>query len=162
MPARTGYSRTQIALHWIVFGLIAQQFLFRDAMSEAWDSLADDPASAFDPLVLAHVAGGAAVLVLVLWRLAIRVRHGAPAPVEGTKVQAFVAKLTHGGLYALLILMPLSGAVAWFGSVDAAAQGHNVMKVILLALVAIHLVGVLHHHFVLRDGTLARMRRAGG
>jgi cytochrome b561 len=66
------------------------------------------------------------------------------------------------GLYALLILMPLSGAVAWFGSVDAAAQGHNVMKVILLALVAIHLVGVLHHHFLLRDGTLARMRRAGG
>jgi len=39
-PPGTGYSRTQIALHWIVFGLIAQQFLFRDAMSEAWDRLA--------------------------------------------------------------------------------------------------------------------------
>jgi len=33
---------------------------------------------------------------------------------------------------------------------------------VLLALVALHVVGALYHQFVLRDGTLARMRRAQG
>lgn len=77
-------------------------------------------------------------------------------------MQGMLAKLTHVGLYALMILMPLSGAVAWFGGVETAAQGHNVLRIVLLALVALHVVGALYHQFVLRDGTLARMRRAQG
>ncbi len=36
------------------------------------------------------------------------------------------------------------------------------MKLLLLALVALHVVGALYHQFVLRDETLARMRRAEG
>ncbi|THD70591.1 cytochrome b, partial [Thalassobius vesicularis] len=31
-----------------------------------------------------------------------------------------------------------------------------------LALVALHVAGAFYHHFVLRDGTLARMRQAKG
>ena len=81
---------------------------------------------------------------------------------RASKVQGILAKLTHVGLYALMILMPLSGSVAWFGGVEAAAQGHDVMKVILLALVALHVMGALYHQFILRDDTLARMRRAQG
>lgn len=162
MPATnapTGYSRLQIALHWLVFALIAQQYLFKDAMSAAWDRITDRLETGFDPLVLAHVAGGALVLIFALWRLTLRARRVPPA-IEASKVQGILAKLTHVGLYALMILMPLSGSVAWFGGVEAAAQGHNVLKIVLLALVALHVVGALYHHFVLHDGTLARMRRA--
>ncbi len=165
MPATTaptGYSRLQIALHWLVFALIAQQYLFKDAMSAAWDRITDGLEAGFDPLVMAHVAAGALVLLLALWRLTLRARRGAPPAIEASKVQGILAKLTHVGLYVLMILMPVSGAVAWFGGVSAAAQGHNVMKFILLALVALHVVGALYHQFVLRDGTLARMRRAQG
>ena len=36
------------------------------------------------------------------------------------------------------------------------------MKIVLLALIALHVVGALYHQFVLSDGTLARMRRAQG
>ena len=82
--------------------------------------------------------------------------------IEASKVQGILAKLTHVGLYAVMILMPVSGYVAWFGGVEAAAKGHNVLKIVLLALVALHVVGALYHQFVLRDGTLARMRRAQG
>ena len=60
MPATTaptGYSRLQIALHWLVFALIAQQYLFKDAMSTAWDRVTDGLEAGFNPLVLAHVAG---------------------------------------------------------------------------------------------------------
>ncbi|MBY4891949.1 cytochrome b/b6 domain-containing protein [Rhodobacteraceae bacterium N5(2021)] len=161
-PAVTGYSRLQIILHWLVFPLIAQQYIFKDAMSAAWDRLAEGLGATFDPLVLAHVAGGALILIFALWRLMLRARRGVPPAIEATKVQGIVAKLTHVGLYALMILMPVSGAVAWIGGVEAAAQGHNVMKIILLALLALHIVGALYHQVVLRDGTLARMRRAQG
>lgn len=164
MPATnapTGYSRLQIALHWLVFALIAQQYLFKDAMSAAWNRITDGlEAAGFEPLVLAHVAGGALVMIFALWRLTLRARRGVPRAIEASKVQGILAKLTHVGLYALMILMPLSGSVAWFGGVEAAAQGHNVLKIVLLALVALHVVGALYHQFVLRDGTLARMRRA--
>lgn len=163
MPARTapaGYSRLQIALHWLVFALIAQQYIFKDAMSAAWDRVTDGQNAGFDPLVLAHVAGGALILIFALWRLTLRARRGVPPQVEAGTFQGIVAKLTHAGLYALMILMPVSGSVAWFGGVEAAARGHNVMKIILLALVALHVVGALYHKFSLHDGTLARMRRS--
>ena len=158
----TGYSRLQIALHWLVFALIAQQYLFKDAMSAAWDRVTDGLKAGFDPLVLPHVAGGALVLIFALWRLALRARRGVPPAIEASKVQGILAKLTHVGLYWLMILMPVSGAVAWFGGVEAAAAGHNVLKIALLVLVALHVVGALYHQFVLRDGTLARMRRTQG
>ena len=112
--------------------------------------------------MLAHVAGGALVMIFALWRLTLRARRGVPPAIEASKVQGILAKLTHAGLYALMILMPLSGSVAWFGGVEAAAQGHNVLKIVLLALVALHVIGALYHQFILRDGTLARMRRAQG
>ena len=162
MPAPTGYSRSQIVLHWSVLGLIALQFLFHDAISEAWERLEDGAELVFNPLVAAHLAGGAMVLVFALWRLGLRVRRGVPAPIESSLVQVVVARLTHVGLYAMMILMPLSGAVAWFGGVDAAAEGHEVLKVVLLALIALHVLEAVYHHFVLRDGTLTRMARAAG
>ena len=52
--------------------------------------------------------------------------------------------------------------MAWFGGVDLAAQGHNVLKIVLLALVALHVLGALYHQFVLKDGLINRMRRAEG
>lgn len=59
-----------------------------------------------------------------------------------------------------MILMPVSGSVARFGG-EAAAQGHDILKVAPLALIALHVAGALWHRFVLKDGLLARMRRAG-
>lgn len=69
MPAQTaptGYSRLQIALHWLAFLLIAQQYLFKDAISAAWDRIGEGLEAGFDPLVLAHVASGALVMTLAL------------------------------------------------------------------------------------------------
>ena len=163
MPATdapTRYSRLQIVLHWLVFALIAQQYIFKDAISTAWGRVTDGLEAGFDPLVLAHVAGGALVLIFALWRLMLRARRGVLPAQEANRLQGVLAKITHVGLYALMILMPVSGSVAWFGGLQAAAQGHNVMKVILLALVALHIAGTLYHQFVLRDNILARMRRA--
>ena len=160
MSTPSGYSRVQIMLHWIVALLIAQQFLFKDAISNAWDAARAGTETSFDPLVAAHIVGGALVMVFALWRLTIKARRGAPAAVGDSAVQRALARVTHAGFYLLMILMPASGAAAWFGGVEAAASVHSLLKVVLLALVALHVVGALYHHFVLKDGLLHRMRRA--
>ena len=162
MTTPKGYTRLQIALHWIAALLIVQQYLFKDAISAAWEATMKGLEIAFNPLVLAHVAGGALVMLFALWRLSIKARRGTPAVAGDSAVQTALAKVVHVGLYALMVLMPLSGAVAWFGGVEAAAQGHNVLKIVLLALVALHVVGAVYHQFVLKDGLINRMRRAEG
>jgi cytochrome b561 len=162
MPVPNGYSRGQIALHWIAALLVARQYLFKDGIEAAWSAFQKGAATGFDPLVLAHVAGGGLVLVLALWRLSIRARRGAPGVAGGSRGQRMLAQATHAGLYGLMLLLPLSGAVAWFGGVAAAADAHGVLKTLLLALVALHVLGALYHHFVLKDGVLNRMRRAEG
>jgi cytochrome b561 len=162
MTIPKGYTRLQIALHWIAALLIVQQYLFKDAISAAWEAATKGLESAFNPLVLAHVAGGGLVLLFALWRLSIKARRGTPTMVGDSAVQRALAKLVHVGLYALMILMPVSGSVAWFGGVEVAAQGHNILKIALLAFVALHVVGALYHQFVLKDRLIDRMRRAEG
>lgn len=162
MPTPKGYTRLQISLHWIAALLVVQQYLFKDAIGAAWDAMAKGLETAFDPLVPFHVAGGALVLLFALWRLSIMARRGAPTMVGDSAAQRALARVTHLGLYALMILMPISGSLAWFGGVELAAQGHNLLKLALLALVALHVAGALYHHFVLKDGLINRMRRAEG
>ena len=161
MSAPKGYSRAQIALHWIVAALIVPQFVLHDGIAEAWDKLEDGIAAGFDPLVAGHVVGGIAILALVIWRLSLRARRGAPPPPEAEHpALKLVAKATHGGLYLLLVLMPVSGLAAWFGGVEAAAEAHETMKVALLALVLLHVAGALYQQFVLKTNLMERMKRA--
>lgn len=159
-PAPAGYTPLQIALHWIAAALILLQYVLHDAISGAWEARGKGVATAFDPLVMAHVVGGALIMIVALWRLTIRARRGAPATAGDSAAQRLLAGLTHVGLYGLMILMALSGSMAWFGGVGAAAGMHNLLKVALLAVVALHVVGALYHHFVLRDGLMRRITRA--
>ena len=158
--APSGFSAGQIRLHWIVFILIALQYVLHEGIAEAWDIVEEGGAVAFSPLVASHVAGGILVLLLVVWRLALRAKRGAPAaPEEEPAILKFAAATTHLGLYALMILMPLSGMAAWFGGVEAAAEAHEVMRIILLALIVLHIGGALYHQFVLKTDVLSRMRK---
>lgn len=162
MPKATGYSATQIALHWIVFILIAAQFIGHEPIAEAWDVVKEGGTSAFDPLVMAHVLGGLAVLAFAVWRLALRTRRGAPPPPETAPALSRVTSHAgHWSLYALMIAMPVSGAMAWFGGAEGAAEAHEVMKPLLLILVAVHVAAALWHQLWLKDGLMARMKRPG-
>ncbi|WP_298679918.1 cytochrome b/b6 domain-containing protein [uncultured Lentibacter sp.] len=155
------YTRSQILLHWVVFVLIAAQFIGHEPIKQAFDMWMKGGEIAFSPLVAGHVVGGVLVLVLALWRLGLRRKHGVPPLPEGQdKVSRLLAPLTHGMLYALMILMPVSGAVAWFGSHEGAATAHGLMRFALLGFLALHVIGALYHQFVLKDGLMARMKRA--
>ena len=160
--APTGFSAGQIRLHWIVVVLIALQYVLHDSISEAWRAVRRGEEVAFDPMVASHVFGGILVLLLVIWRLAIRARRGAPPPPENEPaILKLAAAGTHLGLYALMVLMPVSGMAAWFGRVDIAGEAHEAMRIVLLALIALHVAGAFYHHFVLKTDVLVRMRKPG-
>lgn len=155
-----GYSRIQIALHWIVALLIAVQFILHEPMSEAWDAIRRGVEAGFNPVVALHVFGGLAVLAFSVWRIALRRTRGfPPAPEAEPALLRLAAHLGHMALYALMILMPVSGAVAWFGGSEGAAEAHEVMKPLLLALIAVHVLAALWHQFWLKDGLMLRMKR---
>ena len=159
MPNPTGYSRLQIRLHWIITILIVAQFVFKDSIAEAWDMFTKTGTTEFSPMVAAHVFGGIAILLLVLWRLAVRFKRGAPLPPESEHpLLKMAAHISHWLLYALMILMPVSGALAWFVGIEQAATNHFYMKFALLGLVALHVVAALFHQFVLKTNLIQRMK----
>ncbi|MEZ5911550.1 MAG: cytochrome b/b6 domain-containing protein [Paracoccaceae bacterium] len=160
MALSAGYTRTQIALHWASLAIIAWQFLGEDAMSDAWRAVRRGTDPGFSPLVAAHVFGGFLVLAFVLWRLMLRARRGKVAPPPGgNPVLERLAGAVHAGLYLLMAALPLSGAAAWFGGVELAAEAHEVLTSLLLTLIGLHVVGALYHQFWLKDGLIDRMKR---
>lgn len=160
--AAAGYSQTQITLHWLVVILVIFQFVAHDGMEHVWDAYERGRASDSGdvPLAYAHVAAGAAILALALWRLWLRLTVGVPGlPASHPAVISLAARATHWALYALLVLTPLSGSAAWFLGIGEAGDAHKVLKTLLLFVVVLHVAGALFEHFVLRSDVLRRMLR---
>lgn len=153
-----GYTLTQIILHWVVFLLVALQFILHDAISEAFRAFMRTGAFEANALVFQHVAGGILILAFVIWRMAIKARRGAPGlPENEPKALKLIANLTHLGLYGLLILTAASGMAAWFGEVKAAAEAHEVLKSLVMILVALHVIGALAQQFYFKSDVMKRM-----
>jgi cytochrome b561 len=160
--APQGYSATQIALHWAVAALVAAQYIFNDAISGAWDSIRAGETFAFDPLIVAHVIGGGLILAFVAWRMILRLLRGVPAaPANEPAPLKTLSHVAHWAFYAVLAALAVTGALAWFGDVSQAAQAHNVLKVVLLALVALHVLAIPFHRIVLKNNVMRRMIRPG-
>lgn len=160
MPQPKGYTRLQIVLHWLIFVLLIGMFLNEDAISEAFRSVMRSGSFTPNVLVAAHIFGGIAVLVLVVLRLAIKLKRGAPAlPENEPPLLKLVAHGTHLGLYALMLLVPVAGLVAWFGQQGWAGEVHEVLKTLLMLLALLHVAGALYQQFVLKTNILNRMRQ---
>ncbi len=119
-------------------------------------------------------------IFLVTWiRLAWRWYCPVPAPVPMPAWQRRAAALSHALLYALLIVIPVSGwlyssatgvQVVYLGLVplpdlvpkDKALAGvlkawHVTLNLTMVTLVGLHVAAALKHHFFDRDEVLARM-----
>ena len=159
---RKGYSLAQIALHWLIAVLIVCQFVFHESIVDAWRASrrGGDAAAPLTFAAQAHVRGGLAVLAFALWRLWLRQTCGVPAaPAEEAAPLRLAAHVTHVTLYALMILMPVTGAAAWFGGIGAASEIHEILRVPLFFLVLIHLLGALFQKFWLKSNVLTRIVR---
>jgi cytochrome b561 len=91
-------------------------------------------------------------------RLYMRWRNGVPAPEKSIPaLLKWVAHLTHFTLYTLLIVMPLTGALAWFWKMETSALLHESLRFLLVIVLAGHAFGALFEHLVMRNDTLRRM-----
>ncbi|MGN6464058.1 MAG: cytochrome b [Rhizobiaceae bacterium] len=176
---KQGYGWVAVVLHWTIAILIVGQWVLGKVMKH----LVDQRLS-FD-LVQWHKSFGLLILSLVVFRLLWRLvnpRPELPADMGGLELQA--ARWTHRALYALMVLLPLSGwaivsttmleipTFAFYLFVvpdlplrrsDAAetlwTSVHEALGWVLLALVALHVAAAARHHFLLRDDVLRRMLR---
>jgi cytochrome b561 len=156
-----GYSRAQIGLHWVVAALIVFQVVFGEEMGQAWRAVNQGIAPQMTPLVWGHILGGAAVWLLAVWRLYLRRVRGVPAPLpDQPRGQVLAAEAVHWLFYAIMIIAPITGALAWFGGVHQAGEMHESVKPVIVLLVVLHVGAALYHHFVKKDGLLQRMRQA--
>jgi len=171
-------------LHWSMAALILFQLGLGTWMVRIPDLLARFT------LTQTHKSWGTVIFGLAVvrlgWRLARPDRPPLPAAMPAW--QRRVAHASHAGLYALMLLMPLSGWVMASASptqdllrmqnlvfgrwalpdlfvpgnpaVEAGAHAvHTGAALALAALIALHAGAALKHQFVDRDGLLARMIR---
>ncbi len=161
MPkAVTGYSSLQIGLHWAVVVLVAFQYVAHSGMEAAWNALRRDELPAAEKVVLTnlHIGAGILVLLLAAARIGLRLTRGAPPPpADEPRLLQLLSEVVHVAIYALLILLPLSGLVAWFLAIPAAGSVHVPLKNALLLAIALHVAGALFQHFIRRSDVLMRM-----
>lgn len=153
----SNYSKTQIALHWIVMLLVSFQILMHDEIVQLWTGrMSGTLPNLATPNV--HVAVGFLIFALVVWRLVLRLTRGVPAlPASEHPALKLVASATHILFYVLLIGMPLSGTAAWILGVAQAAQVHSIAEKLLIALIALHALAALAQHFWFKTDALKRM-----
>jgi len=166
-------------IHWLSAALVLGMLALGTIMVQ----LVADPAQRFD-LTQTHKSFGIAVLALTVARLCLRLCSVAPPAEPASRSLLIAAKATHIGLYALLLLMPLSGwlmvsttpvrvPTEVFGLFTLpyplapdivlyriAHAIHVGLAIVLAGLIALHLGAALLHALWWRDRTLARMWRA--
>lgn len=158
----TGYSSLQIGLHWAVVVLVAFQYVAHSGIEAAWNALRRDEVPSADTAALTylHIAAGILVLLLALTRIGLRLTRGAPPPpADEPRLLQLLSEVVHVAIYALLLVLPLSGLVAWFLEVPAAGVIHVLLQNALLAAIALHVAGALFQHFIRRTDVLMRMLR---
>lgn len=153
----SGYTKTQILLHWIIAALVLLQLIFGESIAETIEAAEKGiSASPFDQFFGGvHYWAGIAILALVAVRLWLRAVNGAPPPSSDGWMSA-AAKLSHAIFYIVLILMPVTGLLAFYIG-DPYGEIHEVGKPILIVLITLHACAAIYHQYWLKDGTLRRI-----
>ncbi len=166
------YHPLLVALHWILAVLIVAAL--------ALGALVMVKLPNTDPMRLealrSHMIGGSLILVLMLVRLVVRIRTEHPArPSTGIRVLDRLAWASHRLLYAAVLGQAISGLIMALqtglpgilfgdgGSLPADFWVYPIRSVhyffsrMLMAVIALHVIGALYHTLMLRDGLLRRM-----
>jgi len=168
------YGRVAMALHWGI-ALLA---LFQIALGWWMIDIPKSPPGLRAGWFNVHKSIGITIGLLMLARLGWRLGHRPPPlPASLPRWQARAARLSHGLLYAALILQPIVGylgssftryPIKYFGVTlpswgwDAPAlkelcsSVHFTLACLITALVALHIAAALRH-LVAHDGIFQRM-----
>lgn len=168
------YTRTAIALHWLIALGIFGQILF------GW-SLEDIPRGtpARSWYVNLHKSTGLTLGLLIVFRLCWRWLHQPPSlPLSIPAWERIAASASHLSLYACMLIMPLTGYLAsnfskygvrYFNTILLPPWGmdderiyavfngaHIATSYVFVALIVVHVISALRHA-ALRDGIFQRM-----
>lgn len=165
------FTPRQITLHWLTAILILL-IIALPYGSDFFGSFLGGGGGVFT----LHKSLGLLVLALTVLRLLVRARDGAPHLLgDDARLQRLAAKAGHFLLYALLLLMPLSGLLFgkrpvnlfWLveigplpltdGARELAKTFHVTAQYLLFVLILGHAGAALWHHHVRRDGVLRAM-----
>ena len=176
-PSASGpdhYTRVAVALHWLIAALLLGQIAF------GWFLTTIARGSAMRGIyVNFHKSTGITIAALILVRLVWRLLHSPPPlPSFMPAWQRTAARANHIALYALMLIMPLSGYIAsnfskygikFFNAVKLPPWGvddhrvyalfngiHVVAAYVFVAIIALHVVAALRHA-ARRDRVLSRM-----
>jgi cytochrome b561 len=159
------------ALHWILAVLIIAALALGALVMVKIPNT--DPMK-FEAL-RSHMLGGTLILVLMLARLVVRIRTQHPAaPSAGHPLLDRLAWASHRLLYVAVLGLATSG---WLMALQTGLPGilfgrgtlpadfwvypirtvHYLFSRMLMALIALHIIGALYHTLLLRDGLLRRM-----
>lgn len=171
---KTRYTLTAIVIHWIMALLLIALFAVGLYMHEL----------KFSPFKLQiyswHKWAGVTAFILVMLRLAWRIKHRPPVlPWTMSKLAKLGAHIGHGVLYFLMIAIPLSGwlmssakgfQTVYFGVLpipdllakdkalgDALQAAHMILNYTFLAVVLGHISAAIKHHVLDKDDVLSRM-----
>jgi len=176
---RDRYTRVAVALHWLIAVLLVGNLatgLF--VLGPLGNGDADDRRLAAT-LVALHEAVGFAVFGLTLFRLGWRLANPPPPLADHlTPLERSLAGLSHAGFYIVMLALPLTGwamistgptaAPVLFGMPvptlplprewgRALYAAHGWLGWLTGAMIVLHVAAALKHHWLDRDGTLARM-----
>lgn len=170
---RRRFTAAQRLLHWtMAAGIVAMLFIGVGMISTV--------APAYVPLVATHKTLGAALFLLVLVRLVLRLLLGAPPrPADLPPAMRLGATLSHVALYGLMIAMPLLGwammsaaayPVVLFGGIRIPPilpqsdvlhtllwGAHRWLAFAFFALILLHVAAALFHALIRRDGVFEAM-----
>ena len=174
--APTRYGSAAIAFHWIAAALI----VFLGTLGLLFD---DIPREARPFWINVHGCVGLVYFALVIARLAWRSAHRPPdLPSNIGAFDRSMSAAAHHALYALMLLIPVFGVVAyvWHGRVfdyglfqlnfgvqmnrevfKPAETIHQFLAYGLFVLAGLHVLAALYHHLVRRNGILLRMMPQG-
>ncbi len=172
---RQGYGSVAIILHWLMAVLIIGLFAMGLWMVElgyydSWYNRAPE----------LHKSLGILTLFIFLFRVAWRFANPLPDPEPSLKVwERKASRFVHISFYLLIFIVILSGylistagknPVPFFGwfelpglftpfehQEDIAGEVHLAASWLMMALVALHTLASLKHHFFDRDKTLLKM-----
>jgi cytochrome b561 len=173
MSPATRYTPIAVALHWLLALAIVGAF----GVGLYMTSLPFSPTRL--KLYNWHKWAGVTILTLSALRLLWRLTHRPPADIPMAAWQRSAAHVTHNLLYVLFFAVPLAGwayssaagfPIVWFGVLplpDFVPKDKELAETLKLVhryaayglglLVAAHVGAALKHHFIDRDGLLARM-----
>jgi cytochrome b561 len=165
------YHPLLVALHWMLAVLIIAALALGALVMVKIPNT--DPMK-FEAL-RSHMIGGTLILVLMLVRLVVRVRSEHPAtPSAGHPMLDRLAWVSHRMLYVAVLGQAISGLfmalqtglpgiVLGGGTLPAdfwiypIRSVHYLFSRMLMALIALHIIGAFYHTLLLRDGLLRRM-----